>query len=196
MAQDLSELARGEFARSTSTADHLGQPLLVREERHLLIVIGYAGRAHLASLGSPGSGTAGSPRFALSPDRVRRARRGFAACSPIGYDDSHASLARGSDTASRVATLAPRSGTRTLQVSKIGFLFAGEGVLYPIRERAQRCDPSYPIAGERGEAGEPCRTRSRERGEGGERPVPDQGASAAMRPAVPERAEGTPHAQS
>jgi hypothetical protein len=31
-AQDLSELARGEFARSTGAADHLGQPtpLLIR----------------------------------------------------------------------------------------------------------------------------------------------------------------------
>ena len=33
-AQDLSELARGEFARSTGAADHLGQPLLVRKHRH------------------------------------------------------------------------------------------------------------------------------------------------------------------
>jgi hypothetical protein len=39
MAQDLSELAGGEFARSTGAADHLGQPLPAREHRHAWILL-------------------------------------------------------------------------------------------------------------------------------------------------------------
>jgi hypothetical protein len=34
VAQDLSELACGEFARSTRAADHFGQPLLACEKSH------------------------------------------------------------------------------------------------------------------------------------------------------------------
>ena len=67
MAQDLSELARGEFARSAGAADHLGQPLFVREERHLLIVVGYGAARSLAAIGYV---ALASLRFRLA-DRVR-----------------------------------------------------------------------------------------------------------------------------
>jgi len=59
---------------------------------------------------------------------------------------------------------------------------------YPITERAQRATRRTRSRAREAKPASPCRARSRERGEGGERTVPDQGASAAMRPAVPDRA--------
>jgi hypothetical protein len=38
IAQDLGELACGEFAGSTGAADHLGQPLLAQDAHHSLTV--------------------------------------------------------------------------------------------------------------------------------------------------------------
>jgi hypothetical protein len=74
VAQNLSELARGEFARSTSATDHFGQSALRGKQRHGGIVVANGGRKipgfRLSVPGFPVSGF----RFSVSGNEERRTK--------------------------------------------------------------------------------------------------------------------------